>query len=169
MLRGAPDPRDEILSVLPAMRAFALSLARNASVADDLVQDTIVKAWKSFDSYEAGTNLQAWLFTILRNTYYSDLRKSVRERSHAEAYIARADTDGPGNDGHIAVLDFEKAFASLPDEQREALVLVGASGMSYQDAAITCGVAVGTIKSRINRGRKRLADQLGRTGDGNPA
>lgn len=156
-----PDPRDEIVTCLPQMRAFALSLTRDASSADDLVHDTIVKAWKSFDKFEDGTNLQAWLFTILRNTFYSDMRKAKREREKTEMSLSEVAMGDPNQQDHIAVMDFEKALTLLPDEQREALVLVGASGMSYEDAAETCGVAIGTIKSRINRGRARLAELLG--------
>lgn len=154
------DPREQIVDYLPEMRAFALSLTRNATSADDLVQDAVIKAWKSFHQFQSDTNLRAWLFTILRNTFYSDLRKRRREISHAQEAMAEDPSDGQGADPMIAVMDFEKAFSMLPDEQREALTLVGASGMSYEEAAETCGVAIGTIKSRINRGRKRLAELL---------
>ncbi len=159
--RAQPDPRDEIINFLPEMRAFAISLTRDAPSADDLVQDAVVKAWKSFHQFQSDTNLRAWLFTIVRNTFYSDLRRRRREVEHAEQTPAEDATDDRGADPIIAVMDFEKAFSTLPDEQREALVLVGASGMSYEEAAETCEVAVGTIKSRINRGRKRLAELLG--------
>ncbi len=155
------DPRDEIITCLPQMRAFALSLTRNPSAADDLVQDTIVKAWKNFDRFEDGTNLQAWLFTILRNTFYSDLRKTKRERDGTELQLSEVSFGDPSQQDHIAVMDFEKALGMLPTEQREALVLVGASGLTYEDAARTCGVAIGTIKSRINRARARLSELLG--------
>jgi RNA polymerase sigma-70 factor (ECF subfamily) len=138
------DPRDEIVEHLPSLRAFAMSLSRNSATADDMVQDTVVKAWTNIDKFQPGTNMRAWLFTILRNTYYSLHRKRGRE-------IA---------DGRLAMSDFRDAFAKLPDEQREALVLVGASGFSYEEAAEMCGCAVGTIKSRANRGRKRLAELL---------
>ena len=156
------DPRDEIISHLPQLRAFAISLTRNSSTADDLVQDTIVKAWRKFDHYEPDTNLQAWLFTILRNTFYSDLRKAKREHMSAEDVDTDLVATGDHGDERIALIDFERAWRMLPAEQREALVLVAASGLSYQDAASTCGVAIGTIKSRINRGRARLAELLGR-------
>ncbi len=154
------DPRDEIILHLPQLRAFAISLTRSATAADDLVQDTIVKAWKSFGSFKAGTNLQAWLFTILRNTFYSDIRKARRELVTAEEHIPEQVTIHDHGDKQIALIDFERALGMLPAEQREALVLVGASGLSYQDAAATCGVPIGTIKSRVNRGRSRLAELL---------
>lgn len=155
-----PDPRDEIVTHLPALRAFAVSLTRNGSQADDLVQDTIVKAWKNFDKFTPGTNMRAWLFTILRNTFYSAMRKSRREVADVDGVMAASLAEKPHHDGRLALADFEKAFATLPEEQREALILVGASGFSYEEAAETCGVAVGTIKSRVNRGRARLVDLL---------
>ncbi|WP_341368707.1 sigma-70 family RNA polymerase sigma factor [Yoonia sp. BS5-3] len=159
---GDEDPRDEIITHLAQLRAFAVSLTRNPVAADDLVQDTIVKAWKGFHRYQPGTNLRAWLFTILRNTFYSDLRKAQREQVSSENEIAELVTTPDHGDDRIALIDFERALGLLPPEQREALVLVGASGLSYQDAAMTCGVAVGTIKSRINRGRAKLAEILER-------
>ena len=154
------DPRDAVIEHLPAMRAFAMSLTRNASQADDLVQDSIVKAWKNFDKFQEGTNLRAWLFTILRNTFYSSRRKSKREVADVDGVMAATLSVKPGHDGRLAMADFEKCFALLPDEQREALMLVGASGFSYEEAAETCKVAVGTIKSRVNRGRARLAELM---------
>lgn len=159
------DPRDEIVTHLPAMRAFALSLTRNGSVADDLVQDTIVKAWKNIDKFEAGTNMRAWLFTILRNTFYSDRRKAKREVADVDGKMAATLSQKPDHDGRMAMADFETAFEELPSEQREALMLVGAMGFSYEEAAETCEVAIGTIKSRVNRGRIKLAELLGLGGD----
>lgn len=154
------DPRDEIVGHLPAMRAFALSLTRNGSAADDLVQDTIVKAWKNIDKFAAGTNMRAWLFTILRNTFYSDRRKGKREVADVDGKMAATLSQKPDHDGRMAMADFEVAFAELTSEQREALMLVGAMGFSYEEAAETCGVAIGTIKSRVNRGRLRLVELL---------
>ena len=158
--RPPVDPREEVVEHLPAMRAFAASLTRNSAAADDLVQDTIVKAWKNFDKFQEGTNLRAWLFTILRNTFYSDLRKKRREVEDVDGVMAETLSEKPAHDGRLAMKDFEKVFDKLPVEQREALILVGASGMSYEEAAETCGVAIGTIKSRINRGRARLSELL---------
>ncbi|WP_172300292.1 RNA polymerase sigma factor [Pseudoruegeria sp. HB172150] len=154
------DPRDEVVEHLPAMRAFAMSLTRESAAADDLVQDTILKAWKNFDKFSKGTNLRAWLFTILRNTFYSNLRKSRREVPDVDGAMAATLSEKPAHDGRLAMADFEKVFADLPVEQREALILVGASGLSYEEAAETCGVAIGTIKSRVNRGRARLVELL---------
>ncbi len=154
------DPRDEIVTHLPAMRAFALSLTRNRSQADDLVQDAVVKAWKNIGSFQAGTNMRAWLFTILRNTFYSDRRKQKREVQDTDGAFAATLSEKPQHDGRLAMADFETAFVQLKAEQREALVLVGASGFSYEEAAETCGVAVGTIKSRVNRARKHLIELM---------
>jgi RNA polymerase sigma-70 factor (ECF subfamily) len=156
-----PDPRDELIEHLPAMRAFAISLTRNSAVADDMVQDTVVKAWTNIDKFDLGTNMRAWLFTILRNTYYSNRRKTRREVPDVDGTITDGLAEKPAHDGHMQLADFRRALAQLNDEQREALLLVGASGFSYEEAARMCGVAVGTIKSRTNRARKELASILG--------
>jgi RNA polymerase sigma-70 factor (ECF subfamily) len=155
-----PDPKDEIVTHLKPMRAFALSLTRDVSRADDLVQDTVVKAWTNIDKFQPGTNMRAWLFTILRNTFYSERRKARREVSDSEGVLTEQIAEKPSHDGRLALADFRRAFEKLPDEQREALILVGAEGFSYEDAAGMCGCAVGTIKSRANRGRRKLAELL---------
>ena len=154
------DPRDQLVAHLPALRAFALSLTREGASADDLVQDTIVKAWTNMDKFQAGTNLRAWLFTILRNTFYSSRRKTKREVSDTDGLHAARQATRPDHDGRLALKDFRVAFQQLPVEQREALILVGASGFSYEEAAQMTGVAVGTVKSRANRGRRKLAELL---------
>ncbi|MEL6586336.1 MAG: RNA polymerase sigma factor [Pseudomonadota bacterium] len=156
----ATDPRDELVEHLPSLRAFARSLARNAATADDLVQDTVVKAWTNIDKFQPGTNMRAWLFTILRNTFYSLRRKRSREVADVDGKMAATLSEKPAHDGRLVMQDFQVAFAELTDEQREALLLVGASGFSYEEAAEMCGCAVGTIKSRTNRGRKRLAELM---------
>ncbi|MDO5368792.1 RNA polymerase sigma factor [Paracoccus sp. (in: a-proteobacteria)] len=158
--QSGPDPRSELVDHLPALRAFALSLTRESASADDLVQDTIVKAWTNIEKFQAGTNLRAWLFTILRNTFYSARRKTRREVSDTDGIHAARQATRPEHDGRLAMNDFKVAFAQLPDEQREALILVGGSGFSYEEAANMTGVAVGTVKSRANRGRRRLAELL---------
>lgn len=155
------DPRDEIVEHLPSLRAFAISLTRNSATADDIVQDTIVKAWSNIDKFQPGTNMRAWLFTILRNTFYSLRRKRSREVADVDGVFAAQLSEKPDHDGRLAMKDFEKAFVQLPFDQREALLLVGASGFSYEEAAKMCDCAVGTVKSRANRGRKRLAEILG--------
>ncbi|QBF29955.1 RNA polymerase sigma factor [Thalassococcus sp. S3] len=155
-----PDPREELLEHIPSMRAFALSLTRNSATADDMVQDTLVKAWTNIDKFEAGTNMRAWLFTILRNTYYSSRRKLNREVADIDGVISLNLAEKPAHDGRLNLMDFKQAFDQLPDEQREALTLVGAQGFAYEDAAEMCGVAVGTIKSRVNRARNRLTELM---------
>lgn len=157
-------PRDQLVDHLPALRAFALSLTREGASADDLVQDTIVKAWTNIDKFQAGTNLRAWLFTILRNTFYSARRKTKREVPDTDGIHAARQATKPDHDGRLALRDFRVAFAKLPDEQREALMLVGASGFSYEQAAEMTGVAVGTVKSRANRGRRKLTELLDMSG-----
>ncbi|OOY19972.1 RNA polymerase subunit sigma [Thioclava sp. DLFJ5-1] len=157
----ARDPREELPDHLGALRAFALSLTRNSASADDLVQDTIVKAWSNIEKFERGTNLRAWLFTILRNTFYSDRRKRKREVADPEGIHAASLYEKPAHDGRLAMNDFVVAFDQLSPEHREVLTLVGASGFSYEEAAGMMGVAVGTVKSRANRARARLAEMLG--------
>ncbi len=158
---SSADPRDELVEHLPAMRAFAISLTRNGSLADDMVQDTVVKAWTNIDKFQPGTNMRAWLFTILRNTYYSSRRKSNREVSDADGIFTEGLAEKPAHDGHLQMMDFREALAKLKVEQREALLLIGASGFTYEEAAEMCGVAVGTIKSRTNRARAQLAELMG--------
>jgi RNA polymerase sigma-70 factor (ECF subfamily) len=148
--------RDEVVGMIPALRAFAWSLSHNGSDADDLVQDTLIKAWTNRDKFEPGTNLRAWLFTILRNTYYTNVlrrRREVRDETGEYAGGLRAP---PTQDWSVAMHSLQAALLQLPDEHREALILVGAAGLSYEEAAEICGCALGTIKSRVNRARARL-------------
>ncbi len=126
-----PNPRDELVDHLRALRAFALSLMRDAAVADDVVQDTIVKVWTNIEKFRQGTNMRAWLFTILRNSYYSSRRKVKREVADVDGILTGNIAEKPAHDGRLQMNDFRKAFAQLSDEQREALVLVGASSFSY--------------------------------------
>lgn len=116
-----------------------------------------MKAWANLGSFTPGTNMRAWLFTILRNTFYSERRKARREVSDTDGELAGDLAEKPAHDGRLTMRDFRRAFAQLPDEQREVLILVGALQHSYEDAAAMCGVRIGTIKSRLNRGRARLA------------
>nr|WP_069298391.1 RNA polymerase sigma factor [Neptunicoccus sediminis] len=154
------DPRNELVEHLPALRAFALSLTRNSATADDMVQDAVVKAWTNIDKFEPGSKMRAWLFTILRNTYYSSLRKSNREVADVDGAFTEGLSVKPDHDGRMQMSDFKAAFETLPDEQREALILVGASGFTYEEAASMTSVAVGTVKSRVNRGREKLTELL---------
>jgi len=156
----AKDFKDGLIREIPNLRAFAASLSGSMQLADDLVQDTLLKAWGNSDKFEPGTSLRAWLFTILRNTYYSLYRKRGREVQDSEGtYAERMATHG-NQESHLDLADFRKALAKLPEEQREVLIMVGATGLSYEEAADICGVAIGTIKSRVNRARTKLAELL---------
>ncbi|MEM1343900.1 MAG: sigma-70 family RNA polymerase sigma factor [Pseudomonadota bacterium] len=152
---------DDLVAHLPELRAFARGLTRDAVAADDLVQETLMKAWTNLDKFQAGTNMRAWLFTIQRNTFYTLARRRKWEVEDAEGTHAARLVQKPAQEGAVALRDFETAFAKLPSEQREALTLVGAAGMSYEEAAEICGCAVGTVKSRVNRARLRLTEELG--------
>ncbi|MGF1554193.1 MAG: sigma-70 family RNA polymerase sigma factor [Paracoccaceae bacterium] len=145
---------------LPNLRAFARSLASSTAQADDLVQETLLKAWANREKFADGTNLRAWLFTILRNTHYSDMRKKKREVEDVDGTMVASLAETPAQMGRMEMRDFQRAFVQLPLDQREALVLVGASGFSYEEAAESCGCAGGTVKSRVNRARKRLVEML---------
>jgi RNA polymerase sigma-70 factor (ECF subfamily) len=158
---SSPSFQAELERVVPNLRAFARSLCGNPHQADDLVQETLVKAWKNQTSFVAGSNLKAWLFTILRNTFLSDRRKKKNEVEDQDGILAAQVSVHGDQLGHMDMIDFEKAFAKLPEDQREALVLIGAEGFSYEDAALMCGCAVGTIKSRVNRARGRLCELMG--------
>ena len=152
--------RDDILASVPSLRAFAISLSGNGDRADDLVQETLLRALANIDSFQPGSNLPAWLFTILRNLFRSEYRKRRREVEDADGRYAETLKSHPEQTGRVEFDEFRTALAKLPSDQREALILVGASGFSYDDAAAICGCAVGTIKSRVNRARTRLADLL---------
>jgi RNA polymerase sigma-70 factor (ECF subfamily) len=157
----AADIKQDIVALLPNLRAFARSLCPNPARADDLVQDALVKALGNIHRFERGSNLRAWMFTILRNTYYSDLRKKRREVEDAEGEHAARLADRPSQNGALDLDDFKRVFAELSGDHREVLTLVGAMGLAYEEAAEICGCAVGTIKSRANRARRRLAELLG--------
>lgn len=148
--------RDDLTALIPHLRAFSRSLCGNATLADDVAQDALLKAWKARDKFKPGSNLKAWTFTILRNQFYSIKRRSWRatslEPEVAEQTIV-ANTD-PEQSVHLNEL--RRGLDMLKDDQREALILVGASGLSYEEAAEICNVAIGTIKSRVSRARKSL-------------
>lgn len=150
----------DLISAIPNLRAFAVSLCGNPDRADDLVQETLVKAWTNLGTFVEGTNMPAWLFTILRNIFYSEYRKRRREVADSDGAIAARLATAPAQSGHMDFLDFRAALQKLPVDQREALILIGASGFSYEEAAAVCGCAVGTMKSRVNRARNRLVDLL---------
>ncbi|PLR21913.1 RNA polymerase subunit sigma-70 [Caulobacter zeae] len=149
--------RAALIPVIPHMRAFARSLCGDAAAADDLVQDALAKAWQARASFQLGTNIKAWAFMILRNQFYSEKRRSWRQQPLDQEQAER--TLKAYDDPH-AVLeldDVRRAMALLPTEQREALIMVGAGGLPYEEVAEIVGVAVGTIKSRVSRARAALA------------
>jgi RNA polymerase sigma-70 factor (ECF subfamily) len=150
----------DLIASIPKLRAFGVSLCGNADRADDLVQETLVKAWAHLGSFVEGSNLTAWLFTILRNAYFSQYRKRRREVSDTDGVFASRLASAPGQTGHMELLDVGHALKQLPADQREALILIGGAGHSYEEAANICGCAVGTIKSRVNRARRRLGELL---------
>jgi RNA polymerase sigma-70 factor, ECF subfamily len=163
-MMSADSFKDSLIAEIPNLRAFAASLSGSVTLADDVVQDTLLRAWSNSDKFQEGTNLRAWLFTILRNTYYSHYRKRAREVQDSDGvYASRLSV--PGDQvSHLELADFRKALAKLPPEQREALTMIGATGLSYEEAAEICGVAIGTIKSRLNRARPKLAELLSAEG-----
>ncbi|MFO1154271.1 MAG: sigma-70 family RNA polymerase sigma factor [Rhodospirillales bacterium] len=157
---GASDVRDLIVENIPSLRAFARALANDRDRADDLVQEAIVKALSNLHRFQIGTNIRAWLFTILRNSFFSELRKQRREIADVDGKYAAQLTVHPAQVGAVEFRDFRRALLKLPTEQREALILVGPAGFSYEEAAAIAGCAVGTIKSRVNRGRTKLAEMV---------
>jgi RNA polymerase sigma-70 factor (ECF subfamily) len=152
--------RDAMLATVPRLRAFAVSLCGSVDRADDLVQETLLRAWANLGSFEAGTNMSAWLFTILRNLFHSEHRKRRREVEDADGVHAGRLSSLPDQLSHLQFDEFRAALITLPEDQREALILIGAAGFSYEEAAQICGCATGTIKSRVFRARARLAELM---------
>lgn len=152
--------REELTAAIPYMRAFARSLTSHDAAADDLTQDALVKAWRARERYRAGTNFRAWVFTIVRNQFYSDQRRSWRQAPWDEEKAKRTLSGPHGLDSIMALDELRRALQNLPEDQREAIVLVGAGGFAYEEAAAICGCAVGTIKSRVSRARKALTAML---------
>jgi RNA polymerase sigma-70 factor (ECF subfamily) len=150
------DFKAELVTHLSAIRALARSLCGGTALADDLTQEALIKAWASRDSFTAGTNMRAWLCTILRNVFYSHIRRHAREIQDVEGIHAGKLVAQPEQQGHVELQDLAEAMQRLPDDQREALILVAAAGFSYEEAADICGCAVGTIKSRVSRARQTL-------------
>jgi RNA polymerase sigma-70 factor, ECF subfamily len=155
-----PSVQDAMLAAVPSLRAFAMSLSGKFDRADDLVQTTLLRAIANIHSFTPGTNMSAWLFTILRNQFRSEYRKRRREVQDVDGGYLAALKSAPEQYSRLEFKELFAALAKLPLEQREALLLVGASGFSYDAAAGICGIAVGTIKSRVNRARKLLAELL---------
>ena len=152
--------KNALLAELPPLRAFAISLTGSPDRADDLVQETVMKAWAAHASFTEGTSMRAWLFTIMRNTFFSQYRKTRREVQDVDGEAAGRLVSSPAQMGHVDLADFRAALDQLPPDQREALILIGASGFSYEEAAEISGCAVGTVKSRVNRARQKLMQIL---------
>ena len=150
----------DLLACVPHVRAFAWFLARNRERADDLVQDTIVRALGAAHRFQAGTNLKAWMFTILRNLHYNEVRKNRVQVQSLDDPLAYEPAVLPTQMASLEFGDFRRAFWQLADDQREALILVGASGLSYEEAAKVCECPKGTIKSRVSRARRELLQIL---------
>ena len=154
----------ELVALIPHLRAFARSLCGDATAADDLAQEAVAKAWASRNSFQLGTNMKAWTFMILRNQYYSEKRRSWRSVALDPEVAERSLVANTNFDGAVALDDLRQAMQMLPESQREALILIGAGGFSYEEAAEVIGVAVGTVKSRVSRARADLT-RIFETGD----
>jgi RNA polymerase sigma-70 factor (ECF subfamily) len=146
----------ELVKLIPHLRAFARTLTGDAAQADDLAQDAMIKAWDARKSFQLGTNMKAWTFMILRNQFYSDKRRSWRQIQLDQEAAERTLVAVDNPESPLALDELRLAMAMLPDEQREALILVGAGGFAYEEAADICGCAIGTVKSRVSRARKAL-------------
>lgn len=154
------DFKRDLAAVVPHLRAFARGLCGRADMADDLVQEALLKAWAAQDRFEPGTSMRAWTFVILRNAYLTDLRRNRFRGEYDENVAERILTAPAGQEEPIHLADLHRALLTLPPERREALLLVGAGGFSYEEAASICGCAVGTIKSRVGRARAALNAML---------
>lgn len=161
--RSASDKRDfkrELTEVIPHLRAFARGLCGRPDMADDLVQEALMKAWAAQERFEPGTSMRAWTFVILRNAYLTDMRRNRFRGEYDEGVAERTLTAPAGQEEPLHLSDMHRALLTLPPERREALLLVGAGGFSYEEAAEICGCAVGTIKSRVGRARATLSAML---------
>lgn len=152
------DFKDQLAEVIPHLRAFGRSLSGNRDTADDLVQETLLKAWSARSRFQAGTNMRAWTFIILRNLFLSQMRRSKFTGEWDDLAADKLLAAPASQDRHVELGDLQRALMELPETQREALILVGAGGFAYEEAAEICGCAVGTIKSRVARGRTALEE-----------
>ena len=172
MTHAAPKPpsvddegfKRELIGLIPHLRAFARTLTGDPTAADDLAQDAMMKAWDARASYQMGTNMKAWTFMILRNQFYSEKRRSWRQSQLDQEAAERTLVAVDDPEAPVALDELRQALATLPEEQREALILVGAGGFAYEEAAEICQCAVGTVKSRVSRARRALLATLERGG-----
>ena len=155
-----PDFKEQLAAVIPHLRAFGRSLSGSRDLADDLVQETLLKAWAARKRFQAGTNMRAWTFIILRNLFLSQMRRARFKGEWDDLTASKILAAPASQDRHIELSDMQRALMHLPQPQREALILVGAGGFAYEEAAEICGCAVGTIKSRVARGRVALESLL---------
>ncbi len=151
-----PEFKDQLAAVIPHLRAFGRSLSGSRDLADDLVQETLLKAWAARKRFQAGTNMRAWTFIILRNLFLSQMRRARFKGEWDDVTASKILAAPASQDRHIELGDLQRALMHLPQPQREALILVGAGGFAYEEAAEICACAVGTIKSRVARGRVAL-------------
>ncbi|BBC74390.1 DNA-directed RNA polymerase sigma-70 factor [Altererythrobacter sp. B11] len=161
--RSAADKaafKRELTEVVPHLRAFARGLCGRPDMADDLVQEALLKAWAAQDRFEPGTSMRAWTFVILRNAYLTDMRRNRFRGEYDETVAERILTAPAEQEEPLHLSDMHRALLTLPPERREALLLVGAGGFSYEEAAEICGCAVGTIKSRVGRARAALTSMM---------
>ncbi len=154
------ETRRQMLAILPDLRAFARFLVRDRVVADDLVQDTVVRALGALGQFRPGTNLKAWLFTILRNLFFEQSRRRRREAAALSAHFPADETTRAEQADPSDLRDLHRLLWSLPPLLREALVLVGAQELPYEEAAAICGVPIGTMKARVSRARVQLTQIL---------
>lgn len=161
--RSAEDTaafKRELEAVIPHLRAFARGLCGRPDMADDLVQEALMKAWAAQERFEPGTSMRAWTFVILRNAYLTDMRRNRFRGEYDDKVAERILTAPAGQEDPLHLSDMHRALLTLPPERREALLLVGAGGFSYEEAAEICGCAIGTIKSRVGRARAALNSML---------
>ncbi len=154
------DTKQALLDFIPRLRALAIGLCGPGAQAEDVAQEALTRAWANLDRFQAGTNLEAWLYTILRNEFYTHLRKRRREVPDPDGSYAAMLVTPPEQEAHVNFRDLRTALTQLPAPLREAVLLVGASGLSYEDAAAVCHCAIGTMKSRVHRARLRLTRML---------
>lgn len=155
------DFAEQMVAQMPYLRALAVSMSGSWSVADDLVQETLVKAWAHADSFAPGSNMRAWLVTILRNTFFSHYRKSAREVQDSDNVHAEQTPVKGEQEATVSMGDVQRALNKLAPEHREILLMIGIAELSYEETAEICHIAVGTVKSRLNRARVKLAEHLG--------
>jgi RNA polymerase sigma-70 factor (ECF subfamily) len=153
-----PTLQSAMLAAVPAMRDFAMSLCHRPDRVEDLVQEALLRAMTNIELFTPDTNMTAWLFTILRHHFLNECRRNRREVLDVGGYFVGTMTSQPEQEAHLQLGEFEDALAQLPDDQREAVILVGCAGLSYDEAAKRCHCALGTIKSRVFRARTRLAE-----------